>query len=217
MKSIAILMTSLTILTIQDLQADVLKIDLPEELMVSTPVDYWGDNLEKPTYKPRPDMIVPEGTTNLSKGKKVTSSAEKPEYGSFQMLVDGDKHYDKNSILGLAKGLQWVQIDLGQHSELYALTLWHFYENERVYFDVVIKVADDAAFTKNVRDVFNNDHDKSSKIGLGKDKEYIETYKSKLINLKKVIARYIRFYSNGNTDNNFNHYIETEVFGKPVK
>ena len=116
--------------------------------------------------------------------------------------------------MGLAKGQQWVQIDLAKVSELYALTLWHFHEGDRVYFDVVIRVADDAAFTKNVRDVFNNDHDNSSKLGKGKDKEYIESYKSRFVNLKGVKAQYIRFYTNGSTHDDFNHYVEVEIFGK---
>ena len=29
-------------------------------------------------------------------------------------------------------------------------------------------------------------------------------------------ARYVRLYSNGNTANDLNHYVEVEVFGKPA-
>ena len=198
-------------------QAEILKLDLPTPYFEGTPIDYLGENLEVINYKPRPDFVVPEGTTNIAIGKKVRSSSKKPEYGKLEFLVDGDKDFEDKSLLGLAKGLQWIQIDLGQYSELYAITLWHFHKGERVYFDVVIKVADDAAFTKNVRDVFNNDHDNSSKLGVGTDKEYIETYKSRFVDLKSVKAQYIRFYTNGNTHDEFNHYVEAEVFGRPAK
>ena len=198
-------------------QAEVLKLELPEPYFGGTPLDYFGENLEEPNYKPRPAFEVPEGTTNIAKGKKVTSSVEKPEYGKLEFLVDGDKSYENKSLLGLAKGLQWVQVDLGEVCELYALTLWHFHEGDRVYFDVVVKVADDAAFTKNVRDVFNNDHDNSSKLGVGTDKEYIESYKSRFVDLKGVKAQYVRYYTHGSTHDEFNHYVETEIFGKPVK
>jgi len=75
-------------------------------------------------------------------------------------------------------------------------------------------VADDADFNVNVRTLFNNDHDNSAGLGIGKDKEYIETYMGKLVDAKGVKARYIRLYSNGSTGSDMNHYIEVEVFGK---
>ena len=198
-------------------ETEVLKLELPDPYFGGTPLDYFGENLEEPSYKPRPDYAVPTGTTNIAKGKTVSSSVEKPEYGELKFLTDGDKSYENKSLLGLAKGLQWVQIDLGEVSDLYALTLWHFHEGDRVYFDVVVRVADDAAFTKNVRDIYNNDHDNSSKLGKGKDKEYIETYKSRFVAIKDVKARYIRFYTNGSTHDDFNHYVEAEIFGKVAK
>jgi len=45
---------------------------------------------------------------------------------------------------------------------------------------------------------------------------YIETYQGKLIDGKGVKGRYVRLYSNGNTANKLNHYIEVEVWGKPA-
>ena len=45
---------------------------------------------------------------------------------------------------------------------------------------------------------------------------YIETHFGKLIDAKGVKGRYVRLYSNGNTTNKFNDYIEVEVFGKPA-
>jgi hypothetical protein len=45
---------------------------------------------------------------------------------------------------------------------------------------------------------------------------YVETYEGKLIDAKGVRARYVRLYSNGNSSNELNHYIEVEVFGTPV-
>jgi hypothetical protein len=77
----------------------------------------------------------------------------------------------------------------------------------------VIQVADDPDFTKNVRTLFNNDADNSSGLGIGSDMHYVETAEGKLIDAKGVRARYIRLYSNGNSSNELNHYIEVEVFG----
>ena len=192
-----------------------LKFELPEPYFGGTPLDYFGENLEEPDYKPRPAFMAPAGTTNVAAGKAVTASAE-PEFGEVGMLVDGDKSHKKQSLLGLPGGHQWIQIDLGAQHNLYALLLWHFHEGERVYFDVAVQVADDAEFTENVKTVWNNDHDNSAGLGAGEHQEYIESYKGKLVDLGGVEGRYIRFYTNGNTTDERGHYVEAEVYGKPV-
>jgi hypothetical protein len=195
---------------------EVLKFELPDPYFGGTPLDYFGSNLEEPNYKKRPDFMVPAGTTNVAKGKLVTASVPKPEYGKLEMLVDDDKHYQAESLLGLAEGVQWIQIDLGSAHNLYAFALWHFHEGDRVYFDVIVRVSDDPTF-KEYTEVFNNDHDNSAKLKEGKDKEYIESYKGKFIDMKAAKGRYVRFYSNGNTSDNFNNYVEAAVFGTPAK
>ena len=45
---------------------------------------------------------------------------------------------------------------------------------------------------------------------------YTETNEGKLIDAKGVRARYVRLYSNGNSANDLNHYIEAVVYGKPI-
>ena len=45
---------------------------------------------------------------------------------------------------------------------------------------------------------------------------YLDDYTGKLIDANGVKGRYVRLYSNGNNENKFNHYVEVEVFGKPV-
>jgi hypothetical protein len=65
--------------------------------------------------------------------------------------------------------------------------------------------------------VFNNDLDNSSGQGVGQDMHYVETSEGKLIDAKGVQGRFVRSYSKGNTNNDLNHYIEVEVYGKPVK
>ena len=68
-----------------------------------------------------------------------------------------------------------------------------------------------------VTTIFNNDHDNTSGLGIGKDKEYIETNEGRLMDPRGVKARYVRLYSNGNTSNDMNHYVEVEVYGTPAK
>ena len=194
-----------------------LALDLPDPYFGGTPLDYKSANLEKPSYKPLPPFMVPAGTSNIASGKAVTSSDANPAVGDLDFLVDGDTRFEETSLLELEAGPQWIQIDFGAPHTLYALALWHFHEGERVYFDVVIQVADDEAFTKNVRTVFNNDLDNSSGLGIGGDPEYIESYKSRFVELNGIEARCIRFYSSGNTTDKFNHYVEAQVFGTPVE
>ena len=62
--------------------------------------------------------------------------------------------------------------------------------------------------------IYNNDYDNSSGLGTGEDKEYVETYKGRLFDLKGLRGRYVRFYSQGNFFDDFNHVIEMEVWGK---
>lgn len=191
-----------------------LKLDLPKPLFTGTPPALKSSNLEPKRTAPRPDMMVPEGVVNLAKGKPVTGSDANPVIGDLSMVTDGDKDGADGSNVELGPGKQYVQIDLGKTGTLYAIAVWHYHSQARVYRDVVVQVSDDADFIKDVQTVFNNDHDNSSGLGVGKDKEYIETNEGKLIDAKGVKGRYVRLHSNGNTSGDVNHYIEVEVYGK---
>lgn len=191
-----------------------LKLELPKAMFVGTPQTLVSGNLEAPRTGPRPDLMVPKGTVNAAKGKAVTGSDSLPVIGELAMVTDGDKEGADGSYTELGPGKQYVQIDLGQPTSIYAVALWHYHAQARVYRDVVVQVADDADFIENVHTVFNNDHDNSSGLGVGKDKEYIETNAGRLIDAKGVKGRYVRLYSNGSTASEMNHYVEVEVYGK---
>jgi hypothetical protein len=193
-----------------------LKTELPKPLFVGTPVPVKLPNLEPPRQGKRPDFMVPVGTTNLAPGKKVTSSDNEPIIGDLDLITDGDKEGEEGYWVELGPGKQWVQIDLGQSAEIYAILVWHFHSQARVYRDVVVRVSDDPGFASGVTTVFNNDYQNSHGFGAGKDFAYVETNEGRLIDAKGVKGRYVRLYSNGNTSNKLNHYIEVEVFGKPA-
>ena len=193
-----------------------LKTDLPKPLFVGTPVPIKVPNLEPEMKGKRPDFMVPLGTTNLALGKKVTTSAGDPIIGTLDLITDGDKEGDEGSWVELDPGKQWVQIDLEKEADIYAVLVWHFHSQARVYFDVVVQVSDDPKFEKGVTTIFNADANNELGLGAGKDLAYIETYQGKLIDAKGVKGRYVRLYSKGNTTSKMNHYIEVEVFGKPA-
>jgi len=201
----------------QDPGKEVLKITLPKPMFVGTPKNIRTANLEMITGKPRGPFMVPVGTVLLSAGKPVAASDKEPVIGEVAFVTDGKKSGEDGYYVELGPMLQWVQIDLGKSQELLAVVAWHYHSQARVYRDVVVQVSDDKDFIGGVTTIFNNDHDNTSGLGAGKDREYIETFDGKLFDPKGVKARYVRLYSGGNTSNDMNHYVEVEVYGLPAK
>ena len=166
-------------------------------------------------------FMVPEGTVNVALNKPVFSSCENPIMGKIEMITDGIMTCRRGmqvyyADVELESGIQHITIDLKGEHQVYAIRFWHCYPMNPVYFDIIVQVADDLAFTKNVRILFNNDHDNSIGLGSGTDKNYIEAHGRKLVDAKGINTRYVRLYSNGNWTNEFNHYAEVEVYGKPI-
>jgi len=175
-------------------------------------------------------VMVPKDLelTNVALKKPVTSSDEEPIIGELELVTDGDKEGHDGSFVELGPNLQWVQIDLGSVQEIYVIVLWHYHREGRVYRDVIVQVADDKDFITNVRSVFNNDHDNSAGLGIGKDWQFLDDFRGEVVMPPKhvngvytadkpVKARYVRLYSNGNTSNDLNHYTEVEIKGRPAK
>ena len=192
-----------------------LKTEYPPAILVGTPVPFKVPNLE-PKAEKAPAFMVPAGTTNIALGKKVTSSYKDPIMGTFDLVTDGDKAADEGSWVELGPGKQWLQIDLEKTSTISAVIVWHFHAQERVYLDVVAQASDDPEFKLGVTTIYNADAANDFGFGAGKDPAYIETRYGKLMDGKSAKGRYVRLYSNGNTTNKQNHYIEVEVFGKPA-
>jgi hypothetical protein len=198
------------------------EIKLPRPLFQGTPKNIKPTpTLEKYSEKPRPPFMAPEGTVNLALKKKVTSSDTAPIIGELDFVTDGVNDGFDGCFVELGPDLQWVQIDLGQMSEIYAVVVWHYHAEGRVYHDLVLQVADDPDLIDNVKTVFNNDFDNSAGLGVGKNLEFIEDFRGKLIDARDdkgegVKGRYVRLYSRGNTANDLNHYIEVAVYGKPA-
>ena len=181
---------------------------LPDALFVGTPVPITLPNLE-PKATAWPTFLVPAGTTNLALTKKVTSSSGDPVVGTLDLITDGDKAGDEGSWVELDPGKQWVQIDLAQEANIFAVGVWHYHSQARAYKDVIVQISDDPTFSKDVTTIYDNS-------ASGTDHPYIETKFGKLIDAKGVKGRYVRLFSNGNTTNKMNHYIEVEVYGKPA-
>jgi hypothetical protein len=193
-----------------------LDIKLPRPMFIGTEKPIRVSHLRKFTINDRPPFLAPAGTKNIALGKPIFSSDEEPIIGEIEMITDGDKEAADGSYVELGPSLQHITIDLEALHEIYAIAVWHFHKEPQVYFDVVVQTAEDYDFATNFRTLFNNDIDNSAGLGLGTDMHYVETNKGELIEAKGVKARYVRLYSNGNNNNDLNHYIEVEVYGKPA-
>ena len=187
--------------------------EIPPELIEGTPQPIKVPNLE-PALSSAPVLMVPEGTQLLSANKSVTGSDDFPIIGELSYITDGDKEAGEGYFVELMDGLQWVQIDLEEPADLSAIWVWHYHSQARAYHDVLVQVSNDPSFVSGVTTLFNNDYDDSANQGKGTSKPYVDSRYGKLIDAKGINAQFVRLYSNGNTANDMNHYIEVEVYGK---
>jgi hypothetical protein len=191
--------------------------ELPKPIIVGTPVPFKVENLEAPRSGRPPAFLVPATAKNLALDGPVTSSDPAPLLGDPELVTDGDKDGAEGSFVELAAGTQWVQIDLGQSSEINAVVVWRFHSQQRVYLGCVIQVSDDPDFISGVTTIYNSDAKNLSGRGAGKDPSYIETHEGRILDAKGAKGRYVRLYSHGNSSTAMNHYIEVEVWGTPIK
>ena len=200
-------------------ELDPLPLKLPIPTLKGTPDDLpAGATIEPLTDKLRPAFLAPKGARNLALNKKVTASDKNPIFGQLSQITDGNKEAFDEQVVELRKGVQWVQVDLGEVCELYAVVVWHDHRLIQTLRSVVVQAADDPDFIDNVTVLFNDDTENAAGLGIGFDKQYFETQQGKLIPVKPNLrARYLRFYSRGSNSSTLNCYQEIEVYGQPVK
>ncbi len=197
-------------------ETKVLELEFPPPKVTSTPAPIRLPHLEAPNTPP-PEIQVPANVTNVASGKTVISSDPWPIIGELDMVTDGDKESEDGYYVELGEMQQWVQIDLESATEVYGIGLWQYHAQPRSYLDVIVQVSNDEDFGEGVTTLFNNDHDDSSGMGRGSDPAYLEKNRGRLIPGNKAVGRYVRIYSNGNTSDGLNHFIEVEVFGRAAE
>lgn len=189
-----------------------IEVEFPKPLFQGTPVPVKLGNLEAPG-EPRLSFKAPAGVTNLAAGKAVESTDPAPIFGSIDLITDGNKDGADGNYVELGPGQQNITVDLGAPAEIWAVNVWHFHKSAAAYLDVVVQISEDAAFTNPVT-IFNNDDDNSAGMGIGEDPAYIETNHGRIIDAEGAKGQFVRLYSQGNTANPMNHYVEVEVWGK---
>jgi uncharacterized protein YjdB len=153
-----------------------------------------------------------QASGNLAAGKTPTASTA---FTNIARITDSDVTMNNYSDSYPNSGLQWIQIDLGSSKDINTIDLWHYFGDSRKYHDVIIKLSNDSSFSSGVSTVYNNDTNNSSGLGTGKDTEYTETSSGLNVRFNTITARYVRFYSNGSTANNYNHYVEAKISYDP--
>ncbi len=189
---------------------------LPTPVFLATPEELRASNIKPVQVEPGPPFLAPAGTRNVALGKPVSASDPEPILGEAAMITDGDKEAADGSYVEFAPLLQHVTIDLQGECEIYGIRAWHYHKVPRVYFDVVVQISSDPDFVTGVQTIFNNDIDNSAGMGVGTAMHYVDTSFGEIFDARGIRGRYVRLYSNGNTANDLNHYIEVEVYGRPA-
>ena len=203
-----------------------LDLGLTADAVTRATPSYRANRIQSPRPRKevrRPPFIVPVDAANIAKGRPVTSGMEdKPIIGKLGYVTDGVKRSGLFDYVELDSGPQWVQIDLGAMRTVYAIVIWHYYKSPVVYNDVIAQIADDAAFTQNVRTLFNNDHDNSSGLGVGKGTPYYSRWWGEIVDAmdhekEGQRARFVRVYTNGGSAGEDSRLVEIAVYGRAVR
>jgi hypothetical protein len=209
----------LTAFSVVSVAADTepLKLTLPAHTLKGTPEDLpIGPNVEPPSDKPPTPVQVPKGVVNVAAGKTVTSSVA-PFLGDLKQITDGKKEAFDDDAVEFKKGVQWVQVDLGQPYAIHAVAMWHDHRYVQAMRDVIVQLSDDPEFKKDVTTIYNNDSDNSAGLGVGTDREYFELQWGRIALAKGVKARYVRGYTRGGSLSALNCWQELEVYALPAK
>ena len=194
-----------------------LKLDLPAHTLKGTPEDLpSGPNVEPLSDKPRPAFPVPKGVVNVAAGKAVTSSIA-PFLGDLKQITDGKKEASDEDAVEMKKGVQWVQVDLGQSFTIHAIAMWHDHRYVQAIHAVIVQVSDDPEFKTGVTTLFNNDTANVAGLGVGTDREYFELEFGRIVDGKATKGRYVRGYSKGGSLSALNCWQELEVYALPAK
>lgn len=194
-----------------------LVLKFPLHTLKGTPEDLpTGPNVEPPPEKAPPPLQVPKGVKNVAAGKPVTASV-KPFLGELSQITDGKKEAYDEDCVEMRKGVQWVQVDLGQSYAIHAVVMWHDHRYVQVIRDVILQASDDPEFKTGVTTLYNNDGDNSSGLGVGTDREYFEMQYGRAVPVKGVKARYVRGYTRGSNQSAMNAWQEIEVYGLPAQ
>jgi len=142
-------------------------------------------------------VVANDEPENLAFEMPVTGSGGAGQ-GTYELVTDGKTESDP--YLG---GPSWVQVDLQDEYLIDTIILWHYWTDGRTYHENKVAVSDTGNFIGEETVIFDTTAD---------DEEYPETAEGKTITFEPIIARYVRAWVNGSTANEWNHWVELQVF-----
>lgn len=190
-------------------------IEFPEMHFGGIPWDGMAPHhyVDEIRFRP-PVILAPPECILLSRDKVVTCSPGALLSGALEQITDGDKGHEKDSLVTLRGGPQWIQVDLCTTSAIYALALWHVRDKADMFRNVVIHASDDPQFESGVLVLFDNTTaNPGSSACDGRDLPYMEHNFGLTIDARGAAARYVRCYSEGSKHEVTNRYVELEVWG----
>src|ERR1700760_3582143 len=96
-----------------------LALTLPAPTLKGTPEDLPKNSTIEPIPDKPPVFMVPKGAKNVALGKTVTSSTPPFPGESLSQVTDGKKEAIDADAVEMKKGVQWIQVDLGEDFNIY--------------------------------------------------------------------------------------------------
>ncbi len=147
---------------------------------------------------------------NVALGKTTTSNSS--NVSNLNLVTDGDHSSFNYANETSGTTGKYYQVDLGAEYLIDTIGLWRYWEDRRIYHDVVVRTSTNATFATDSVTVFNNNVTGSLGFGIGKSTLYRERSTGRRIEFAPTLCRYIRVYANGSDANLNNHLVEVETW-----
>ena len=134
---------------------------------------------------------------NLALNKQVETNSD---YAGRWNLTDGDtgESAKPEDLLDATE----VTVDLGQPVLINTIKLWHYWADNRTYHQNKVAVSLEGRFEGEEITIFDSQHD-----GV-----YAESREGKTFAFNPIETRYIRCWANGNSVNQWTHFVELQAF-----
>ena len=147
------------------------------------------------------DLLSPSNFSNVALGKPFSTNGRLDTSRSANVITD-DNIDSANYVHVHADGQpRYVEIDLGYEVDIHLVKVWHYYADNRTYYDTKTELSLDGNLWHTIFD---------SAI----DGTYVESNIGKECVLSTPIkARYVRDWVKGSSANIGNHWVEIQAFG----
>jgi hypothetical protein len=115
----------------------------------ATPQNLAGPQSGEASRISRREAFLAPARRYESPKRKAFAGAE-PVSGELSMITTA-RNRAPRVLCGTELRPQYITIDLKKRSTIYAVLVWHYHKQPRVYKSVIVQIAEDADFIENVR------------------------------------------------------------------